>query len=140
MMALERAFDRLLPLIEGELRQVLHTAQPSLAAYYGMMRYHLGWEDEQFQAVESNSGKRIRPLLCLLCCEGAGGEAEQALPAAAAVELVHNFSLVHDDIQDGSRFRRGRPTVWAIWGMPHAINVGDGLFAARYFLQPPEPW
>jgi geranylgeranyl diphosphate synthase type I len=67
-------------------------------------------------------------LLCLLCCEGAGGRAAQALPAAAAVELVHNFSLVHDDIQDTSHFRRGRPAVWAIWGRAHAINVGDGLF------------
>ena len=127
-MDLTGAFDHFLPLIEDELRQVVHTSHHSLGAYYGMMRYHLGWADEQFQAIETNSGKRIRPLLCLLCCEAAGGRAPEALPAAAAVELVHNFSLVHDDIQDGSRFRRGRAAVWAIWGPAHAINVGDGLF------------
>jgi geranylgeranyl diphosphate synthase type I len=127
-MDLAAAFDRFLPLIEDELRQVVHTSHHSLAAYYGMMRYHLGWADEQFQDVETHSGKRIRPLLCLLSCAGADGRAPQALPAAAAVELIHNFSLVHDDIQDGSRFRRGRPAVWAIWGPAHAINVGDGLF------------
>jgi geranylgeranyl diphosphate synthase, type I len=128
MMDLAGAYERFLPLIEEELRQVLRTRHHSLAPYYGMMRYHLGWADEQLRAIETNSGKRIRPVLCLLSCEGAGGLTSQALPAAAAVELVHNFSLVHDDIQDGSRFRRGRPAVWAIWGAPHAINVGDGLF------------
>ncbi|MFN2289732.1 MAG: polyprenyl synthetase family protein [Anaerolineae bacterium] len=127
-MDLAAAFDRFLPLIEDELRQVVQPSHHGLGTYYGMMRYHLGWTDEQFQAVGTNSGKRIRPLLCLLCCEGAGGRAAQALPAAAAVELIHNFSLVHDDIQDTSRFRRGRPAVWSIWGPAHAINVGDGLF------------
>jgi geranylgeranyl diphosphate synthase, type I len=127
-MDLAGAFDRYLPLIEDELRQVVQTADGSLPGYYGMMRYHLGWVDEQFQSIDTSTGKRIRPLLCLLCCEAAGGRAMQALPAAAAVELIHNFSLVHDDIQDGSRFRRGRAAVWAIWGPAHAINVGDGLF------------
>jgi geranylgeranyl diphosphate synthase type I len=93
-----------------------------------MMHYHLGWADEALRPLEGPSGKRLRPVLCLLACEAAGGTVEQALPAAAALELVHNFSLVHDDIQDQSRVRRGRATVWDLWGAAHGINVGDGLF------------
>ena len=68
------------------------------------------------------------PFLRCLCCQAAGGQPEKALTAAAAVELIHNFSLIHDDIEDDSRTRRGRATVWAIWGEPQAINAGDGLF------------
>src|SRR6185436_9073945 len=68
------------------------------------------------------------PLLVLLCTAASSGAWEPALPASAAVELVHNFSLVHDDIQDNSDKRRGRPTTWVKWGAPMAINVGDALF------------
>jgi geranylgeranyl diphosphate synthase type I len=127
-MNLQSTFERLLPLIEDDLQQVVRVPHHSLAPYYGMMRYHLGWVDEELWAIEANSGKRLRPILCLLACEGCGGDALQALPAASAVELVHNFSLVHDDIQDVSRFRRGRRAVWDIWGTAHGINVGDALF------------
>ncbi|HLE01948.1 MAG TPA: polyprenyl synthetase family protein [Dehalococcoidia bacterium] len=74
-------------------------------------------------------GKRLRPALCLLACRGVGGDPYQALPAAAGVELLHNFSLVHDDIQDASPLRRHRPTVWKRWGVAQAINAGDALFA-----------
>jgi geranylgeranyl diphosphate synthase type I len=117
-----------MPLIEDDLQQVVRIPHHSLSAYYGMMRYHLGWVDQELRPIQSISGKRLRPLLCLLACEAAGGDAEQALPAASALELVHNFSLVHDDIQDASHFRRGRRAVWDIWGTAHGINVGDGLF------------
>jgi len=127
-MSLEEAFDRFLPLIEAELQEIVHAPHHSLGTYYGTMRYHLGWADQDLQAIQASGGKRLRPMLCLLCCAGAGGDPQQALPAAAAVELIHNFSLVHDDIQDGSHFRRGRRTVWDIWGAAHGINVGDGLF------------
>lgn len=91
-----------------------------------MIAYHLGWEGEG--AGPEARGKRIRPLLVLLSTAAAGGEWQRALPAAAAVELVHNFSLVHDDIQDQSPLRRGRPTVWIKWGTAQAINIGDTLF------------
>lgn len=135
-MSLQSAFERHLPLIEAELRKALATPHPSLAPFYGMMRYHLGWVDEGFSPIEAKGGKRLRPLLCLLVCEAAGGNPEQALPAAVAVELVHNFSLVHDDIEDASPLRRHRPTVWRVWGVPQAINVGDALFAlAQLALQ-----
>jgi geranylgeranyl diphosphate synthase type I len=91
-----------------------------------MLTYHMGWTGEG--AGPEATGKRIRPLLVLLTTAASGGLWESALPAAAAVELVHNFSLVHDDIQDNSDKRRGRPTVWVKWGLPQAINAGDGLF------------
>jgi geranylgeranyl diphosphate synthase type I len=135
-MNLSEAFDILLSRIEAELQRSVHIPHPDLAAYYGMMHYHLGWADEAMQPLQIRGGKRLRPLLCLLFCKAAGGDTEQALPAACALELIHNFSLVHDDIQDGSRRRRGRPAVWTLWGTAHGINVGDGLFVlARLALQ-----
>lgn len=88
----------------------------------------MGWEDAGGGPADS-PGKALRPVLCLLACEAAGGDWRRALPAAAAVELVHNFSLVHDDIQDRDRERRRRPTVWALWGEGQAINAGDALAA-----------
>jgi geranylgeranyl diphosphate synthase type I len=97
-----------------------------------MLRYPLGWVDEHNQPYSQPAGKRIRPLLLLLCAEAAGGDWRQALPAAAAVELLHNFSLIHDDIQDDSPTRHGRATVWKIWGRANAINAGDALFALSY--------
>jgi geranylgeranyl diphosphate synthase type I len=127
-MRLEDVFDRYLPLLETELQEIVRSLDGSLAAYYGMMQYHLSWVDVAFREIQARGGKHVRPLICLLCNEAAGGNTEQALPAAAATELVHNFSLVHDDIQDGSRYRRGRQAVWDVWGAAQAINVGDGMF------------
>ncbi len=101
---------------------------PTLRIFYGMLHYHLGWVDANFQPAHFDAGKRIRPVLALLCCEASGGEWQSALPAAAAVELLHNFSLIHDDIEDGDRTRRGRATLWTLWGNAQAINAGDALF------------
>jgi len=79
-----------------------------------MIHYHMGWVDAEFQPVALPAGKRLRPLLCLMACEAVGGEATAAVPAAAALEILHNFSLVHDDIEDGDETRRHRPTVWKL--------------------------
>jgi geranylgeranyl diphosphate synthase type I len=117
----------MLPAIENELqRQVARLDQKRTKIYHEMLTYHMGWTGEG--AGPEAAGKRLRPLLVLLTVAASGGGWETALPAAAAVELVHNFSLVHDDIQDNSDKRRGRPTVWVKWGLPQAINAGDGLF------------
>ena len=97
-----------------------------------MLNYHLGFADAEGQPVQLSAGKRIRPMLVLLACEACGGQAQQALPAAAAVELLHNFSLIHDDIEDGDELRRGRPTVWKQWNVPQAINAGDAMFAQAH--------
>ncbi len=118
--------------VEKELRHALAVPLDSLSPLYHIMAYHLGWLDEYFHPIQGSTGKRIRPLLCLLACEAAGGDWHSALPAAAAVELVHNFSLIHDDIEDNSTTRRGRPTVWALWGLAQGINVGDAMFTLAH--------
>jgi geranylgeranyl diphosphate synthase type I len=122
--------------VEREMRDSMAVQDSALAPYYGMISYHLGWVDEDFSPSERGTGKRLRPLLCLLSCEASGGDWRQAVPAAAAIELIHNFSLIHDDIEDNSLQRRHRPTLWSLWGQAQAINVGDGLFAiSRLALQ-----
>lgn len=118
--------------LDTTMRQIVALLPDSAPGYGVMARYPLGWVDENDQPYGRGTGKRIRPLFLLLCCEAAGGDWRKALPAAAAVELLHNFSLVHDDIQDDSSVRHGRPTVWKIWGQPHAINAGDALFTLSY--------
>lgn len=128
MSDLKRLSEIMLPVIERELQQVIaQTHPPDLSEMQRMLAYHMGWEGSG--AGPEARGKRIRPLLTLLCAMAAGGEWQKALPGAAAVELVHNFSLLHDDIQDESPTRRGRATVWTIWGVAQAINAGDALFA-----------
>jgi geranylgeranyl diphosphate synthase type II len=87
--------------------------------------------DPVHYALEGN-GKRLRPVLLLMCCTAQGGEAQKALPAAAAVELMHNFTLVHDDIMDRDDTRRGRPTVHRKWGTDVAILAGDALVVLAY--------
>jgi geranylgeranyl diphosphate synthase type I len=117
-------FNDLLVDIEAEMRSVLDEHDGSARPLYEMVAYHLGLDQ-----VEGPRGKRLRPLLGLLAFKSLGGEHRKALPAAAAVELGHNFSLVHDDIEDSDRERRHRPTLWTLWGVPLAINAGDALFA-----------
>jgi len=94
---------------------------------YDMIGYHLGWLDAQGRQKKTNTGKYLRATLCLLGCESTGSDFRRALPLAGAIEYVHNFSLVHDDIQDNDRLRRHRPTVWALWGKPQAINTGSAM-------------
>ena len=122
---------KMLKTIEEELEsQVARLNRPRTGLFHEMLTYHMGWTGEGAGA--EAAGKRIRPLLLLLVVASVkvGDEAYwlRALSAAAAVELIHNFSLVHDDIQDNSDKRRGRKTVWVTWGAPMAINVGDALF------------
>lgn len=113
-----------------------------LQPYYGQIEYHLGWVDSHLVPVANHPGKLLRPTLLLLAYEAAGAwnlidQAQthqtdylrRALPAAVAVELTHNFTLIHDDIEDGDAERRHRETLWKLWGIPQAINTGDGLFA-----------
>lgn len=92
-----------------------------------MLAYQMGWEGKDSSV--QTEGKKIRPLLVTLSTEASGGVWTRAVPAASAVELIHNFSLIHDDIEDQSETRRGRPTVWKQWGTAQAINAGDAIFS-----------
>jgi len=123
--AVPGAFARYRPNVEQTLKDIVGRDGGLL---YRMLRYHLGWEDEHGEAVPASGGKAVRSTLCLLAAEALSGSHAQALPGAAALELVHNFSLIHDDIQDGSPERRHRPTVWNVWGEPQAINAGDAMY------------
>ncbi|MCP5100925.1 MAG: polyprenyl synthetase family protein [Chloroflexi bacterium] len=125
--------NEMIPLLEQEMRQVLQSNDStSPQPFLGMMHYHMGWTDADLNPLKVKSGKLIRPLLCLISCEAAGGNWQQALPAAAAIEILHNFSLIHDDIEDASPIRRGRDTIWKIWGIAQAINSGDAMFAMAH--------
>jgi geranylgeranyl diphosphate synthase, type I len=123
--ALPAVFDRYRQSIDAELRTALATHG---SAMYDMLRYHLGWLDAGGRPLPGSHGKALRPTLCLLACEACCGTFQKALPAAAGLELLHNFSLIHDDIQDDDRERRHRPTVWTLWGKPQAINAGTAMW------------
>jgi len=117
--------------IEAELQHAVERAKEfGNTKLHDMLAYHMGWQGNR-NSTEVR-GKRIRSLLVLLSCSAAGGDWHQALPGATAVELVHNFSLIHDDIEDRSPVRRGRPTIWNKWGIPQAINTGDAMFALAH--------
>ena len=115
--------------IEQELRQLLTPADGPFVDLYAMMQYHMGWLDTELRPSSLPQGKRLRSLLCLLACEAQGADPLLALPGAAAIELVHNFSLIHDDIEDRSESRRHRPTVWHNWGIAQGVNTGDAMWA-----------
>jgi len=109
---------------EGEIARLVRDRDPSTHGLYEMVRYHLALDGSG-----ASGGKRMRPLLGLLAYASITGEHQPALPGAAAVELGHNFSLVHDDIEDGDVERRHRPTLWTVHGIPQAINTGDTMFS-----------
>jgi geranylgeranyl diphosphate synthase type I len=137
-------------LILERLHQTLDDACASAAAaadvatpleeLRGQIEYHLGWRREDLSPTNEHNGKLLRPTLTLLACELAAGRAaaagrareqltRRAALAGACVELVHDFSLVHDDIEDGDEMRRHRPTLWKLWGVPLAINTGDTILS-----------
>ena len=118
--------------LDIELQQIVNLAPVETPGFGVMLRYPMGWVDAEGNPYQGGSGKRIRPLLVLLCAAASGREWQTALPAAASVELLHNFSLIHDDIQDNSSTRHGRPTVWKVWGKRNAINAGDAIFSLSF--------
>ena len=140
---LTRYHSEILAEMRAALQRVsdLSSAADPYFDFYHYMRYHLGWVDAAFAPVSGNPGKLLRPTLLLLAYEAAGANrlAEgaatdtahlaRALPAAAALEFTHNFTLIHDDIVDDDVERRHRATLWKLWGVPQAINAGDGMFA-----------
>ena len=116
--------DRARRLTEPALRRAIDGLLPALR---DPARYHFGWTDAEGNDVAGGGGKGVRGALSILSAEAVGASGEIAIPGAVAVELVHNFSLLHDDIIDGDTERRHRPTVWSLWGESQAIIVGDAL-------------
>jgi geranylgeranyl diphosphate synthase, type I len=121
--------------IETPLLEALAALDGRAPLLAGMARYHLGYAGTDLKSIDAHrvdKGKRMRPAVALLAAGAAGGNPLAAAPVAAALELLHNFTLIHDDVQDESPTRRHRPTVWSIWGIGQAINAGDALFAAAH--------
>ena len=115
--------------VEAELKAIINRSSSSL---HKIVQYHMGWWDESGYPCQVKPPKFIRSTIHLLSCQAVGGDTARVLPASAALELIHNFSLIHDDIQDSSYKRHGRPTVWRLWGKPETINTGDLIFALAF--------
>ncbi len=118
--------DEILALLENYLAQIQLPDEPELL--YKPILYSM-----------SGGGKRIRPTLLLLVCDAFGGRLQDALPAAAAVEMFHNFTLLHDDIMDNAEVRRGKPSVYASWGDNVAILSGDAMMIYSYKILSESP-
>ncbi|QRN83936.1 polyprenyl synthetase family protein [Chloroflexota bacterium] len=127
-MTLEKLQTILVPQIEDALKEFIQTIDFRSSVELGhMLRYHMGWEDNL--PAKASKGKRLRPLIVLLTTGAFGDYPTKAMAAAVAVELLHNFTLIHDDIEDQSPMRHSRPTLWHRYGTAQAINAGDALFS-----------
>jgi geranylgeranyl diphosphate synthase type I len=118
-------------LVEPALRKAVDSLDPLLRL---PAEYHFGWVEPDGTPSSGNSGKGVRSALAVLGAEAVGGEAGAAIPGAVALELLHNFSLVHDDIIDDDRTRRHRRTVWDVYGVGDAIIVGDALHTLAFHV------
>ncbi len=119
------------PIVDQAMMEYCQTLLPG--EYHGqkeIIEYHFNWGNQIEE--RSQKGKRLRPLILLLAAESVGGRQGDALPAAAAVEFIHNFSLIHDDIEDHDEFRHGKESVWMKFGVEKAINAGDALFSLAF--------
>ena len=117
-----KIFEKYTPLVDGEIKRLISGQEKY--EMYDMLSYFFGYLNEDLKPEEGYGGKRFRPGITLLISDFYG-TAAKALCPACAVEIFHNFTLIHDDIEDNDPIRRGRPTVWKKWGVAHAINAGD---------------
>ncbi|OKI02288.1 hypothetical protein A6A06_14630 [Streptomyces sp. CB02923] len=125
LILLEQAGHRVRPVLERQVTGRLNQVEKHAG-------YHLGWQDEKGRPCAGSSGKAVRPALALASAKAVGGRSRDALTAAGAVQMVHEFSLLHDDIIDGDRTRRHRPTVWSVFGVPAGILTGDLLLSLAF--------
>lgn len=125
-------------LVDPALRAAVDSLPESMRR---VAAYHLGWQHADGSPSRHDGGKAIRPALVLAACEALGGRAERAVRAAAAVELVHNFTLLHDDVMDRDTTRRHRPAAWSVFGVADAILAGDAMeaLALRLLADDPTP-
>ncbi len=119
-------YDEYRQAVEEELRDVFDGREGFL---YNLLRYHLGWVDQHGTPQDGGPPLHFQGAVALVCCEALGAEFRAALPAAAGVELVHHFTLVHGEVQAGRAESVDRPGIWWVWGPAQAINAGDGLHA-----------
>jgi geranylgeranyl diphosphate synthase type I len=119
---------RLAP-VDARIRQSVASTRGLSGGLYTWLRYHLGWDSDAVDAPRLAAGKGLRPLLCLTACAAVGGSEDSAVPAATALELTHEFSLIHDDIEDSDKTRRGRAALWTLSGLAQGVNAGDALWA-----------
>ncbi|MCI0712510.1 MAG: polyprenyl synthetase family protein [Chloroflexi bacterium] len=124
----------LLKLFQGYYQNTIRTHLEDFPILSTMLGYSMGWNDVQGNPEPNSGGKQLRPLLTLLSATAMDGFVENALPLASAIELIHTFSLIHDDVMDNSAMRRGRPSVWNVWGVNQAINAGDGAYGLSFQL------
>jgi len=124
--ALPTTLQRTREAVEPALRAAVDRLDPESRR---LARYHFGWTDAEDRPTAGNGGKAVRPAFALLSAQAARASWHVGLPGAVAVELVHNFSLLHDDLMDGDVERRHRTTVWAMAGAPAAILCGDAMLA-----------
>ncbi|MFH8696641.1 family 2 encapsulin nanocompartment cargo protein polyprenyl transferase [Streptomyces chartreusis] len=126
--------------VDPELRAAIESLPPSMRR---IALYHFGWMQPDGSPAAGNAGKAIRPALVLTAAAALGGPGARAaaVPVAVAVELVHNFTLLHDDVMDQDATRRHRPTAWAVFGQADAILAGDALqaLALRLLAEDPHP-
>lgn len=114
--------------VRNEIAEAFSSNLDAANGMYNMMQYHLGWRDESLQMLPVlGGGKYLRPMLCLISHHTVCDSIEKALPLAASIELQHNSTLILDDVEDGDEIRRGRPTVWKLFGVPQGVNTGDAM-------------
>ena len=119
-----------LPMVLSRYQDILEpalrdTISDRSSFVYDMLRYCMGWSDVTGKPSNLEKGKGIRPSLCLFICDALGGDVRKAIPAAVSLELIHNFSLIHDEIQDFDEIRHHRPTLWTVWGVPKSLVAGN---------------
>ena len=125
----QAVLDRARDLTDAPMREAVGRLAPAMR---DVVAYHLGWVDADGSESDTHRGKSVRPALAMLSAEAVGAQAVDGVPGALAVEFVHNFSLLHDDVMDGDTERRHRPTAWAVFGSSAAILAGDSLLALAF--------
>jgi geranylgeranyl diphosphate synthase type I len=134
-----RSLARTQQLLAPALREATARLSSTSPALDPLIGYQLGWRDEQGRSVERTAGKALRPTIAILASEAVGGSPGDALLGAVALELIHTFSLAHDDVMDGDAERRHRPSLWARFGLGPAVAAGDALAALAYEVLLREP-
>lgn len=125
----EAIFGSIAADIGTEMHAARQEQQEIAPILWQVIDYQFGWDLANTEQAKKVSGKKVRPVLMALVAKAISGDYHHVLPAGAALEFIHNFTLIHDDVMDKSPERRHRPAVWTQWGPDQAINVGDGLYA-----------